>query len=69
MCFSEWKWKFISGVEHYYSKCSKGRLHSINEMNFNYLAAALGPFYMIPIILQQQRLKDRGVGGLHNKQQ
>lgn len=48
-------------------KMFQGRIHSKNEMNFNYLAAALGPVYMIPIMLQQQRLKDRGVGGLHNK--
>lgn len=45
----------------------QGRIHSKNEMNFNYLAAALGPVYMIPIMLQQQRQKDTGVGGLHNK--
>lgn len=35
-------------------------------MNFNYLAAALGPVYMVPIVLQEQTLK-KGVGVLHNK--
>lgn len=44
----------------------QGRIHSENEMNFNYLAAALGPVYMIPITLQQQTLK-KGIGVLHNK--
>lgn len=45
----------------------KGRLLSKNELNFNYLAAALRPVYMIPKMLQQQKSKDRVVGGLHNK--
>lgn len=45
----------------------KGRLLSKNEMHFNYLAAALGPLYMTSKMLQQQKLKDRVVGGLHNK--
>lgn len=45
----------------------RGRLLSKNELNFNYLAAALRPVYMISKMLQQQNLKDRVVGGLHNK--
>lgn len=45
----------------------KGRLLSKNEINFNYLAAALRPVYMIPKMLQRQKLKDRVVGGLHDK--
>lgn len=37
----------------------QGRIHSKNEMNVKYLAAALGLVYIIPVMLQQQRLNDR----------